>query len=63
MPLRVDEQGWKEIGHLQDETLERAEQIAAESARRLANDPGAPEVDMAIAQIGFPTVTPLPPVP
>ena len=35
-PLRLDEQGWKELNDLLAKTLTRAEDIAAKSAKRLA---------------------------
>lgn len=52
-PLLVDEQGWKEIASLLEETFNRALEIQTESANRLAKDKKDEGVDAKLAILYF----------
>lgn len=44
VPLRVDEEGWRNLRDLHEETLNRILEIQTESAERLSGDPGFPVI-------------------
>ena len=54
-PLKVDEQGWRDLGGLLAETLDRVFEIQAESARRMAKAKDEESVSATVAMMSFET--------
>lgn len=54
-PVRLDEQGWNDVGQLLDAALERTQEIAAESADRLATADDPKPIDTTVAHLAFPS--------
>jgi DNA-binding transcriptional ArsR family regulator len=54
-PLKVDEQGWRDLGGLLAETLDRVLEIQAESGRRMAKAKDGESIPAGVAMMSFTT--------
>jgi DNA-binding transcriptional ArsR family regulator len=52
-PVKVDEEGWRELGGLLTETMDRVVEIQAESARRMGKSEGEESIHATVAMMSF----------
>ncbi len=53
LPVRVDEEGWKELGEIYREAFQRTIEVEAASAERMAGDPDATSIPARVVTMFF----------